>query len=512
MTDLPYVHPTVVHMLIDAAAKAPDREALVYGEDRLNYREYLRCVTAFGNELGTHGAAGGRVALVMRNSSDLCIALFAVHMAGAQATPLNPVYTDNELRPMLEDTAPQVLIADTEVRGTLEGIAADLDIRCCIWIGGATGRRLTVWRNDAELRVPQTLPQPADLCMLQFTGGTTGLAKGANLTHAAIATNISQREALVPTRPETERMLCVMPLFHCYAISMCLHNMAYCRGTLVIMPRYHPQEVLAAMENERITLFGGSPTLFAGLLNFEGFANTDFSQLSLSYSGAAPLAENLMTRWQQTTGAPIVEGYGQSESGPVISFIPVHGKHKLRSVGIPLPATDLQIVDLQSGTQTLARGEQGEIRLRGPQVMQGYRNRPQETAATLRHGWLYTGDIGYLDEDGYLFITGRKKEMIIVSGFNVFPREVEELLYQHASVQEAAVVGRPDDYRGELPVAFVTAREGAEISPQQLLDFCRKNLAAYKVPAEIRPVEALPKTAVGKVDKIRLAAWAASQT
>jgi long-chain acyl-CoA synthetase len=347
--------------------------------------------------------------------------------------------------------------------------------------------------------------------MLQFTGGTTGRAKGANLTHAAISTNISQREAIVPTRMEIERMLCIMPLFHCYAIAMCLHNMVYCRGTLVILPRYHPQEVLQVMAAERITLFGGSPTLFTGLLNYEGFGNTAFSTLALSYSGSAPLAENLLKRWEQTTGTPVLEGYGQSESGPVISFNPLHGKRKLRAVGIPLPATEVQIVDLKSGTEILPTGEQGEIRLRGPQVMQGYRNRPQETAATLRDGWLYTGDIGLLDEDGYLFITGRKKEMIIVSGFNVFPREVEELLYQHAAVKEAAVVGRPDDYRGELPVAFVLLREAGAASQEQLLEYCRQHLAAYKVPAEIRLVEALPKTAVGKVDKITLAASAAAR-
>ncbi len=512
MNDLPFIHQTVVHMLIDAAARAPQREALVLGRERLTYEEYLRCVIGFAQELSGYGVAGGRVALVMRNSVDLCIAMFAIHMAGAQATPLNPIYTEHELQPMLEDTAAKVLICDHDVHGTVEKIAGTLRIPHRIWVGGQDGQRLTVWRDKTRLRIPEDLPQPGDLCMLQFTGGTTGRAKGANLTHAAISTNISQREALAPTQMEIERMLCIMPLFHCYAISMCLHNMVYCRGTLVILPRYHPQEVLEAITAERITLFGGSPTLFSGLLNYAGFENTDFSSLDLSYSGSAPLAENLMQRWEQTTGTPILEGYGMSETGPVISFSPLHGVRKLRSVGIPLPATGLQIVDLQSGTEILAAGEPGEIRLRGPQVMQAYRNRPQETAATLRDGWLYTGDIGLLDDDGYLFITGRKKEMIIVSGFNVFPREVEELLYQHAKIKEAAVVGRPDDYRGELPIAFVALREAGAVSQEALLEYCRHNLAPYKVPAEIRLLEALPKTAVGKVDKITLAAMAVAET
>ena len=512
MNDLPFIHQTVVHMLIDAAAKAPRREALVSAGERLTYEEYLRCVIGFAHELSSYGVTAGRVALVMRNSVDLCIAMFAIHMAGAQATPLNPIYTEHELQPMLEDTAATVLICDHDVRRTMEKLASALHIPHCIWVGGQNGRRLTAWRQHTELPIPQDLPEPGDLCMLQFTGGTTGRAKGANLTHAAISTNISQREAMAPTRMEIERMLCVMPLFHCYAIAMCLHNMVYCRGTLVILPRYQPQEVLEVMAGERITLFGGSPTLFSGLLNYQAIENTDFSTLALSYSGSAPLAENLMQRWQQLTGTSILEGYGMSETGPVISFTPLHGERKLRSVGLPLPATTLQIVDLHSGRQILPTGEPGEIRLRGPQVMQAYRNRPQETAATLRDGWLYTGDIGLLDDDGYLFITGRKKEMIIVSGFNVFPREVEELLHQHDQVKEAAVVGRPDDYRGELPIAFVSLREAGAVSQEALLEYCRHHLAAYKVPAEIRLLESLPKTAVGKVDKITLAARAAAET
>jgi len=511
VSDLPYIHPTVVHMLIDAAAHAPQGEALVSAGERLTYSEYLRCVIGFAEELKTYNVAGGRVALVMRNSIDICIAMFAIHMAGAQATPLNPIYTEHELEPMLGDADVTVLLYDHDISGMMDRIAAKLRIPHTIILGGQDGRRLDSWREKTELQVPGDLPRPDDLCMLQFTGGTTGRAKGANLTHAAISTNICQREAVAPTRKDIERMLCIMPLFHCYAISMCLHNMAYCRGTLVILPHYHPQEVLQVIMAERITLFGGSPTLFSGLLNYAGFNHTDFSTLTMSYSGSAPLAEHLMKRWEQTTGTPVLEGYGQSETGPVISFNPLHGERKARSVGIPLPATELQIVDLQTGTEILPTGEQGEIRLRGPQVMQGYRNRPQETAATLRDGWLYTGDIGLLDEDGYLYITARKKEMIIVSGFNVFPREVEELLYQHAAVKEAAVVGRPDDYRGELPVAFVSLRETGAASQDQLLEYCRQNLAAYKIPAEIRLVEALPKTAVGKVDKITLTARAAAK-
>ncbi|MFQ5661100.1 MAG: AMP-binding protein [Gammaproteobacteria bacterium] len=510
MAELPKVYSSVVHMLLDAAEQSPDHEALVQGRERLNYSEYLRCVIGFAGELKELGATGERVALIMGNSTDICIAMFAIHMARAQAVPLNPVYTENESYTMLEDAEPVIIIYDWCNKEKVEKLARDLRIANLICIGGRYGRRLTIWRNQSELTPPQELSQPEDLATLQFTGGTTGRAKGANLTHAAITTNISQCFSLLPLRLDTERMLCVMPLFHCYAVAICLHNMVNCRGTLVILPRYHPEDVLKVFVKEKITLFGGSPTLFSGLMNHEEFANTDFSNLRFSYSGSAPLPEELLRRWEQTTNTPVVEGYGQSESGPVISFNPLAGPRKPVSVGVAIPQTEIEIVDLESGTRTLPVGKKGEIRIRGPQIMSGYRNRPQETAQALRDGWLYTGDIGELDNEGYLYIRGRKKEMIIVSGYNVYPREVEEILHLHPAIKEAAVVGKADEYRGELPVAFVVCQEGSTLPKQELIDYCSENLAPYKIPAEIHYLSDLPKTSVGKIDKIKLTERAGS--
>jgi long-chain acyl-CoA synthetase len=506
---LPVVFPTVVHMLLAAAEQAPDREALVCGDDRLSYAEYLRCVTGFALELKGLGVTGGRVALIMGNSADICIATFAVHLVRAQVTPLNPVYTENELGPMLRDAQVQAVIYDAAVAARVEPLIEMLRIPHGIPIG-AGGRRLLQWRAQPDLQLPANLPGPDDPGTLQFTGGTTGLAKGADLSHRALAVNISQREALVPNRPDVERMLCVMPLFHCYASHMCLHAMAYSRGTLVVMEKYHPDETLRLLAQERITLFGGAPTLLTGLLNFPGFAGTDFTQLTRTYSGSAPLPAEIIRRWEEITGTIVVEGYGQSEAGPVISFNPVSGPRKPGSVGIPVPGEDLEIVDVETGTLALPAGEKGEIRIRGPHVMNGYRNRPEETALVLRDGWLYTGDVAERDEDGYIFIRGRKKEMIIVSGYNVFPREVEEVLHGSEQVREAAVVGRPDEYRGELPVAFVVCRDHPA-APEMLRDYCEQRLAKYKVPAEFRIVPELPKTAVGKVDKRRLARLASGQ-
>ena len=271
---------------------------------------------------------------------------------------------------------------------------------------------LTEWANGPSLALPQPLPEPDRIATLQYTGGTTGRSKGANLTHRSIAVNISQREALVPVPRDGQRLLCVMPLFHVYAVAMCLHNMVYAGGTLVIVPRYTPDAVFDLIEQERITIFAGSPTLFIGLMAHPRFGSIDFSRLDASYSGSAALPEELLRRWEAATGAPVIEGYGQSEAGPVISFNPLQGQRRPGSVGVPVPGTDVQIVDLDEGdARCCGVGEKGEIRVRGPQVMSGYRNLPEETAATLRGGWLYTGDIGEVDSDGYLFIRDRKKEM-----------------------------------------------------------------------------------------------------
>ncbi|MCF8179326.1 MAG: AMP-binding protein [Sulfuritalea sp.] len=502
MNTLPQVYPSVVHMLVDAASQTPQREALVCMDERLNYAEYLRCVAGFAHELIGLGTSGQRVGIVLGNSIDICIALFAVHAARAQATPINPLYTQRELRMIFEDADLHVVIYAQEQRGLVEALADEMGIphRICI---GSESRRLIEWSAASDLELPR-LPSADELATLQFTGGTTGRSKGVNLTHGAVAINISQREALLPARKDCERLLCVMPLFHVYAAAMCLHNMVYARGTLVIVPRYSPQVVFDLLAQERITIFAGAPTLFAGLLAAEGFDKVDFSALNLSYSGSSALPEGLLRRWEEATGAPVMEGYGQSEAGPVATFNPLHGTRKAGSVGVPVPDTTVEIVDLEQGTHVLAAGKVGEIRLRGPQLLRDYRNLPEETAATLRDGWLYTGDIGEFDGDGYLYIRDRKKEMAKVSGFNVFPREIEDVLYLHAAVQEAAVVAVPDAYRGEVVQAFVVLRQNHCATEPQLSEHCKAHLTKYKLPALISVVPELPKTGVGKIDKNRL--------
>jgi long-chain acyl-CoA synthetase len=499
---LPHVFPTVVHMLADAAERSPQAVALVCGDRHLTYAQYLRCVAGFAQELVVQGCRGGRVALVCGNSLDMPVAMFAVHAAGAQAVPINPAYTPRELSYILEDAAPAAIVYDAEVAATVEPLIASLAIAHAVRLGSG-GRTLDGWKEDAALALPQP-PRPDDLATLQYTGGTTGWPKGVNITHAQMAVNISQREAALPTRPDDESILCMMPLFHVFAVAMCLHLAAYCRGRLLIMPRYSAPGVLDLIGREHVTRLPAGPTVFIGLLNDERFATTDFSSLRTAYSGSAPLPEETLRCWQERTGSPILEGYGQTEAGPVLTYIRDGGPLKVGSSGPPLPMTEIEIVDVETGKKTLGTGEIGEIRARGPQIMSGYRNKPAETAEALREGWLYTGDIGELDADGYIYIRDRKKDMAIVGGYNVYPREVDEVLFTHPDVMEAAAAGVPDTYYGEAIRAYVVLKPGAAATADDLLAHCRANLARYKVPSRIFVVGALPRTTVGKIDRVAL--------
>lgn len=502
-TSLPHVFPTVVHMLTDAAARSPDAIALACDEKFLSYAQYLRCVTAFARELRAHCSRGDRIALVCGNSIDMPIAMFAAHAAGAQVVPINPAYTARELSYILDDSDPAAIIYDSEVAATVEPLIKSIGIKYAV-CRGKHGRSLDAWRDDIGQALTYALPQPADFATLQYTGGTTGKPKGVNITHGQMAVNISQRESALPTYPDDERILCMMPLFHVFAVAMCLHLATYCRGRLIILPRYKPQIVLKSIEQERITRLPAGPTVFIGLLNDDRVGATDFSSLRSAYSGSAPLPEETLRGWQEITGSPILEGFGQTEAGPVLTYVRDGGPSKVGSSGPPLPLTEIEIVDVETGKQRLRVGDIGEVRARGPQVMSGYRNKPQETAEALRDGWLYTGDIGELDADGYLYIRDRKKDMAIVGGYNVYPREVNEVLFTHPSTKEAASAGVPDRYYGETICAYVVLKPGACATVDDLIAHCKKNLAPYKVPSRIFIVDALPRTIVGKIDSVAL--------
>jgi long-chain acyl-CoA synthetase len=502
VTTLPHVYPTVIHMLVETASRAPSHEALVCGDERLTYARYLGCVAHFSHCLRNLGAAGQRVGLLLGSGVDICIAMFAVHAAGAIAVPLNPQYTRHELSGILSDAKLQVLLYDDQSAAVAIAVLDELDVPHHLGLGSLRDRHHLGLEASSFPQLPEPLPSPDELASVQYTGGTTGRSKGVELTHRAIATNIAQRESLVPSHWQVERLLSVMPLFHVYGIAMCLHLAPYRAATLIIAPRYHPKMIADALVAERITVLAGSPTLYAGLLAFDEETerlNTDV--LGICYSGGSALPAEILSRWELRTGTKVIEGYGQTEAGPVVSFNPQNGLRKPGSVGLPLPLTDVEIVDVEVGLHPVGTGKQGEIRVKGPQLMRGYRNLPEETAVALRGGWLYTGDIGSFDEQGYLYIRDRKKDMVIVSGFNVYPREVEDVLYLHHDVREAAVVGVADDYRGERLKAVVVLAAGARWTVEALLLHCEKHLIRYKVPSLVEFVDELPKTGAGKVNK-----------
>ncbi|TAL76985.1 MAG: long-chain fatty acid--CoA ligase [Burkholderiaceae bacterium] len=510
---MPPVWPTVVHMLADAALQDPDGPALVCGGEALCYRQYAACVSGLAWQLQRDGLGeGDRVVVFMANSLDVAIALFAVQAAGAQVVPLNPAYTVSELNQVLQNANARGIIYDEAVQGVVDGLEAKFDRYYCVGNGVGThgpAQRLTRWRDQLTLADALPLPRTEMPSILQYTGGTTGVPKGVSLRHSAVSTNVSQREALVPTHAGKERVLAITPLFHSYAMAMGLYLAAYARSALVIVTRYRPDTVLDAIAREHITLLLGSPTIFSGLMGYEGFAKADLSSLRLSSSGSSALSEETLRRWEASTGCVVCEGYGQTEAGPVLTYNPLNGQRKIGSVGVVTPETEVEIVDVQDGEKVLPVGEIGEIRARGPQVMSGYFGMPGETAQTLRDGWLYTGDIGRLDEEGYLFICDRKKEMVIVGGFNVYPREIEEVLYRHPAVSEVAVIGVPDSYRGEILQAYVVVAD-EKVGASDLQDFLMQRLVKYKWPAHIHMVNDLPRTSVGKIDKKRLRAMAAA--
>lgn len=503
---LPLVHPSIVAMLEHTCADFPDHVALVMGNERLTYRQLRSATIALAHDLRGAGAQGGRVATVLANSMLAAVLPYAIAASGAQHVPLNPLYTARELQYMLDDSKPRLLIVSDDLMARLTTLA-DAMPGCTMMAASQYAQRLgRPMPSGTAHSLSDWLPEPEAMAILQYTGGSSGFPKGVNLSHRAISTNVSQREGLLPVPRATERVLCVMPLFHSYAMAMGLFLCGYSANTLVILPRYQPQLLLEAIENDGITIFPGSPTIFTGLMAHAAFAATDWRRVHTCYSGSAALPAHTLDAWRSATGALIYEGYGQTEAGPVLTFNPAWGPVKAGSVGIAVAATEVQVVDIASGTTPLGIGERGEIRARGPQVMAGYLNRPAETAESLRDGWLYTGDIGEFDGDGYLYIRDRKKDLVIVGGFNVYPREIEEVLFTHPDVVDAAVVGQSDAYRGEVLRAFVVLRDGAVFDAATMLDFCRDNLARYKLPSRIEQLGAMPKTTVNKTDKKALKA------
>jgi long-chain acyl-CoA synthetase len=368
-----------------------------------------------------------------------------------------------------------------------------------------SGDANTHWFQDLLAKAPAK-PQPVqvlpeDTAVLLYTGGTTGVPKGAELRHSnMMADAVMCRHWLHDTQEAKEVILTTLPLYHSYGMTTCMNFAVYTAGAMLLIP--NPRDYLDIMKNinkHHPTLFPGVPTMYVAFNNFPDIAKYNVKSIRACLSGAAGLPAEVQTKFQELKGARLMEGFGLSESSPVTHANPIYGKNKIGTIGVPWPDTEAKIVDIDTGLTEMPVGEKGELIIRGPQVMKGYWNMPKETAIALRDGWLYTGDIATMDEEGYFKIVDRKKDMIIAGGFNIYPRDVEEALYRHPKVKEAVVAGIPDPYRGETVKAYVILKDGQTATEEEIIEFCKGQVAKYKVPTAVEFRTELPKTIVGKI-------------
>ena len=348
------------------------------------------------------------------------------------------------------------------------------------------------------------LPAADDPALVIFTGGSTGIPKGVDHTHRGLVWSLLQHVSVWPMRTGKEVFLNVAPMFHIWGLAYATWVPIFTRGTLVMIPRYDPDKVVRGLDEHRVTVFAGGPApIYMGLLASPEFGRADLSSLKYCPSGGAPCPEDLHREWLERTGCPLLEGWGMSEGAP-FCLNPLDGERKLLSVGNPVPETEVEVVDLDTGDVVLPIGETGEVRVRGPQLMRGYIASPEETANTLRDGWIHTGDIGYVDADGFVFLVDRKKDMILVGGYNVYPREVDEVLFNHPKIREAATVGKPDRRLGEVVVAFIVVDAGQTMSEEEFFAYCEESMVKYKRPVEVHFIDALPRTGTNKINRIAL--------
>lgn len=505
---------SVVHAFHAAASEHPSATAIVCRQRRLTYGALARKVNGLTERLTELGVAGQRVAIAMPTSIEAVVTVLAVLAAGAQAALVNPFFTPPELSAVLKEAEPRVAISGPTASAKLAALAGSVGIESLLCFGGQGPGALDLdeWAGHAELRSGRLdRVRAEERALLIFTGGTTGEPKAVEHSHRSLLVSVSQHCSVWPVERGNERFLSSAPIFHIWGLSYATLVPLCSGGTLIIVPKYDPEELLRAIEQERITVFGGGPApVYMGLTQSPSYSRVDFSSLKYCLSGGAPCPAELHRQWESHTGCPLLEGWGMSEGAPLCLNRP--SARKLLSVGRPVPDTQVEVVDLESGARVLGARESGEVRVRGPQLMLGYRGRAAATAEVLRDGWLYTGDIGYLDAEGFLFLVDRKKDMLIVGGYNVYPRQIDELLFNHPAIAEAASVGRPDARLGEVLVSFVVRRPGASLTEAELLDYCSQSLVKYKRPVAVFFVDELPRTNAKKIDKKALRASLADRS
>jgi long-chain acyl-CoA synthetase len=526
----------VTGYLASSAARHPDRTALVFENCRMSYAQLEENANRLANALADMGVGkDGRVAIHLPNLPQTVISFYAVLKLGAQVVLTNPLYVEREIEHQWNDAGVEAaVVGDWLFASRLETLRPKLPTKNYIVTGIPDYLRFPLrWLAPLKLRKqglvakvatgpgvhdfrsllarsPAAAPARAfgmdDLALLQYTGGTTGVSKGAMLTHRNLSANVQQVKSWFPTlEAATDTWLTCLPLFHVFGMTCSMNWPVAMAGTMVLMP--NPRDIPKLVSNirkHRVSIFPAVPALFNAINNFPGVENLDLTSVKGCFSGSAPLPLEVLEKFEKLTGGKIVEGFGLTETSPVTHVNPMFGQRKPGSIGIPIADTDARIVDPADATKEMPVGEAGELLLAGPQCMKGYWGMPEETADTLRDGWICTGDLATLDEDGYFRIVGRKKEMIVASGCNIYPDEIDRILFEHPKILEAATIGVPDERRGETVKSFVVVQPGESLTQDEVVEFCKGQLAAYKVPRIVEFRSELPKSAVQKILRRKL--------
>ncbi len=527
-----YPRTTMYGMFEEAVQTAPKRVACLFYGAAIRYRQLGGLVDRFAAGLSSLGVKkGDRVALVLPNFPLYPIAHLAVMKLGGILVPTNPLYVERELEYQLNNSGAETVVAFDQLALKVSRVRPRTSVRRVVFAGvqdflPPVLSLLYRFKNRPQLRsdpahdvflygdlmkakyppVETAELSPEETAIFLYTGGTTGVSKGAVLTHRNLVCNTLQtRHWLKGFRDASEVILCVLPFFHSYGMTTALHLAIQSQATMVLIPRFDLNEVVKRIKKHRPTIFCGVPSMYNAINRFPKIKPEDVNSIRLCVSGGAGLPGDVQETFERLTGARLVEGYGLSETSPVAIVNPMFGHRKTGTIGVPMSDTEARVVDVETG-EPLPVGEVGELAIKGPQVMKEYWNMPEETRLVLRDGWLHTGDVARMDEEGFLTIVDRKKDIIVSAGFNVYPREVEEVLMQHPQIVEVAVVGAPSKVREEIVKAFIVREPGSELSKGDVMQFCREKLAKYKMPKEIEFREELPKSTVGKILKRELQA------
>ena len=510
-----------LHGLLQKTAKAyPEKSAIIYFDKIITYEELDQLSDRFAaGLLGLGVGKGDRVAIFLPNIPQFIIAYYGILKSGAVLTAISPLYREREVEYQLADSEAQIIVTLDSLYPLVAGLWAKTKLKHVIVTTAdeftknpsfpqvlKENRNLHSFQeilNENASEFPKTqIVTTDDLAALQYTGGTTGTAKAAMLTHANLVSNAIAFSSWIKCSVAAETFLVALPLFHIYGMTTSLNVPVAVAGTMVLLSRFEPKKALAAIWQHRISVFCGVPTMYQTLVDSPEISNYDLTSIRVCISGASPLPPEVQKRFMQVTGGLLAEGYGLTEASPVTHCNPVDKTLqtvKVGSIGLPLPDTEARIVDAETGTKTLGIGETGELSVKGPQVMKGYWHQPCDTAQILRDGWLLTGDLAHMDAEGYFYITDRKKDLIKYKGCSVYPRELEDIFYEHSSVKLCAVVGKPDPLAGEIPKAFVVLKEEATVSAKELSEFVNIKVAPYKAIRELEFRKDLPLSSAGKV-------------